>query len=152
MPVDPYHIVLAEDHVMVREGIKKILSERADLKVVGEAEDGIDLLNLLHLMPEPPHLVIVDISMPRLSGIEATRAIKTLYPDVRVMTLTIHKEVEYFHEALSAGADGYLLKGESEELFLAIDSLRIGKTYFSSTLSKEVTADWVQKCSRNGKN
>ena len=101
-----YHIVLAEDHLMVREGIKKILSERADLKVVGEAGDGIELLNLLNLMVQRPHLVIADASMPHLSGIEVIRTIKASFPGVKVMILTMHKEKEYFRQALTEGAGG----------------------------------------------
>jgi DNA-binding NarL/FixJ family response regulator len=137
--VTPYYIVLAEDHLMVREGIKKILSERADLKVVGEAGNGIELLNLLSLMEQRPHLIIADASMPHLSGIEVIRTIKASFPDVKVMILTMHKEKEYFCQAITEGAEGYLLKDEaSTELFSAIESLREGKTYVSPALSKEV--------------
>ena len=147
-----YHIVLAEDHLMVREGIKKILSERADLKVVGEAGDGIELLNLLNLMVQRPHLVIADASMPHLSGIEVIRTIKASFPGVKVMILTMHKEKEYFCQALTEGAEGYLLKDDAPtELFSAIETLREGKTYVSPSLSKEVTMDWIEENFRNGK-
>jgi DNA-binding NarL/FixJ family response regulator len=147
-----YHIVLAEDHLMVREGIKKILSERADLKVAGEAGDGIGLLNFLNLMEQLPQMVIIDDSLPHLSGIEVTRTIKACFPGIKIMILTMHNEKEYFRRALSAGAEGYILKDDIPvELFSAIETLREGKTYVSPALSKEATTEWIEECLRNEK-
>ncbi|OGP67200.1 MAG: hypothetical protein A2169_04110 [Deltaproteobacteria bacterium RBG_13_47_9] len=131
---DPYRIVLADDHVILRQGLKMILEQRHDLRVIGEAGDGLDLLALLDTAT--PHMVILDISMPKLRGIEATRRIKRIYPQVKVLILTMHKSQEYLDHALNAGADGYLLKEDSNtELFSAIERIRQGEAYISSLLS-----------------
>ena len=139
----PYSIVLADDHVMIRQGLKKILSEIAALEVIGEAGNGLELLNLLNKLT--PHLVILDISMPNLRGIEAIREIKGIHPDTKVLILTMHKDKEYLHQAISAGAEGYLLKEDADmELFSAIEKIRQGKIYVSPNLSEELTDDWAQ--------
>ena len=97
----PYRIVLADDHVLVRQGLRRILEEMADLEVIGEANDGLDLLNLLSHVT--PHMVILDIFMPNLRGIEAIHEIKKIHPEVKVLILTMHKDKEYLYLALSAG-------------------------------------------------
>jgi DNA-binding NarL/FixJ family response regulator len=139
----PYRIVLADDHVLVRQGLRRILGEMADLEVVGEASDGLELLNLLtHLTP---HMVILDIFMPNLRGIEAIHEIKMIHPDVKVLILTMSKDKEYLYLALSAGAKGYLLKEDADkELFSAIEKVRQDKTYISPYFSEEVVDDLVQ--------
>ncbi len=104
--------------------------------MVGEAADGLELLNLLKMSKLTPHMAIVDITMPNLGGIEATRRIKMTYPDVKVLILTIHKDEEYLHQAFSAGAEGYLLKEDANtELFPAIETIRQGGIYVSPLLS-----------------
>jgi DNA-binding NarL/FixJ family response regulator len=139
----PYTIVLADDHVLVRQGFKRILDGVGDLKVVGEANDGLELFNVLnHVIPD---MVILDIFMPNLRGIEAAHEIKRIHPDVKVLILTMHREKEYLYLALSAGAKGYLLKGDADkELFSAIEKVRQGKTYISPHFSEEVVDDLVQ--------
>ena len=128
-----YEILLVDDHILVRQGIRRILEENADLRVVGELQDGLELLAALKLMQ--PHLVILDVSMPQLGGIEATRVIKTRYPDIKVLILTLHNRREYVDQASLAGADGYLLKDEMDkELLSAIEVLRQGSTYMSPLL------------------
>lgn len=145
-----YHIVLADDHIILRQGIKRIIGEVTDLEVVGEASDGLQLLNLLKKLT--PHMVILDISMPNLRGIEATREIKMICPDVKVLILTMHKNKEYLYHAISAGAEGYLLKEDADtELFSAIKTIRQGEIYISPLLSEELTDDLVQMCRGNGK-
>ena len=139
----PYRIMLADDHVLVRQGLRRILEGRADLEVVGEANDGLELLNLLNQLT--PHMVILDIFMPNLRGIEAIHEIKKIDPDVKVLILTMHKDKEYLYLALSAGAKGYLLKEDADkELFSAIEKVREGKTYISPYFSEEVVDDLVQ--------
>ena len=139
----PYRIVLADDHVLVRQGLRRILEERGDLEVVGEAKDGLELLDLLNRVT--PHLVILDIFMPNLRGIEAIHEIKKIDPDVKVLILTMHKDKEYLYLALSAGAKGYLLKEDADkELFSAIEKVRQGKTYISPYFSEEIVNDLVQ--------
>ena len=147
--MSPYRIVLADDHVMFRQGIKNILERAEDLKVVGEAGDGLELLELLKKTTQD--MVILDISMPKLRGLEATREIKVISPRVKVLILTMHKNKEYVYYAISAGAEGYLLKEDADmELFAAIEKIRQGGHYISPLLSGELTHELIQT-SRNGK-
>lgn len=133
----PYHIILADDHVILRQGLRKILEEKPGVEVIGEADDGIQLLNLLRLSKLQPHLLILDISMPNLSGIEAARQIKMIYPAIKILILSMHKEKEYVQQAFSAGAEGYLLKEDAgAELFSAINMIRKGGLYVSPLLNK----------------
>ena len=141
--MSPYRIALADDHVLVRQGFKRILEGVGDLEVIGEANDGIELLNLLSKVT--PHMVILDIFMPNLRGIEAIHEIKKIHPDVKVLILTMHKDKEYLYLSLSAGAKGYLLKEDADkELFSAIEKVRQGKTYISPYFTEEVIDDLVQ--------
>jgi len=138
-----YNIVLADDHALIREGLKKIVEGKADYKVIGEARDGLELLSLLKKLT--PHLIILDISMPNLRGLEAIREIKTVHPAAKILVLTMHREQEYLFQAISAGANGYLLKEDSNgELIWAIEVIRQGKISLSSALSKELPEDWLQ--------
>jgi len=138
-----YRIVLAEDHILVREGIKKIIEDFADLQVVGEVSDGLQLLEFLQGLPV--NMVILDISMPNLSGIEATREIKHNFSEVKVLILTMHKKKEYLNDALAAGADGYLLKEDAaKELLSAIKKTRQGEIYVSPLLSTELATLYAQ--------
>jgi len=140
-----YRIVLADDHALFRQGLKGILEGAADLEVVGEAGDGLKLLNLLNANQLDPHLVILDISMPNLRGIEAIREIKTIHPNVKILIVTMHKDKEYLLQSLAAGADGYFLKKDADtELFAAIEKIRNGKNYVSPHLSEELANDWEQ--------
>jgi len=130
----PYEIMLVDDHPLVRQGIKTIIAEKSELTVVGEVEDGWELLDCLN--HRTPQLVILDISLPYLGGIEATRLIKSSHPEIKVLILTLHNRREYVAQARSAGAEGYLLKDEVEkELLLAIEALRQGGTYLSPLLA-----------------
>jgi len=138
-----YRIVLAEDHALVRAGIKKIVEDFADLQVVGEAGDGLELLELLKTLSAD--LVILDISMPKMPGIEVAKEIKRSYPRVKVLILTMHRMKEYLNDAIAAGVDGYLLKEDlAKELGSAISKIRQGMTYISTLLSNEVTSLFVQ--------
>jgi len=136
--------------VLVRQGLKRILDGARDLEVIGEAADGLELLDLLnHLNPD---MVILDVSMPRLRGIEAIHEIKTMRPGVSILMLTMHKDKEYLYLALSAGAKGYLLKEDADrDLFFAIEKIRQGKTYVSPNLSEELLDDLVQIGKGEGK-
>ncbi len=133
--MESYRIILADDHVLIRQGLGRIVKGVADLDVIGEAGDGNELLSLL--AASSPHMVVLDMSMPNLRGIEALPLIKRKYPDVKILVLTMHKE--YLHQALAAGADGYLLKEDADrDLFSAIESIRQGKIYVSPRLAGEV--------------
>jgi DNA-binding NarL/FixJ family response regulator len=138
-----YRIILAEDHVLVRQGIGKIIEDIGDLKVVGEVRDGLQLLKLLRELPV--EMVILDISIPGLSGIEATKEVKKGFPGVKVLILTMHKKREYLNDAIAAGADGYLLKEDAaRELISAIDTIRHGGFYISPLLANEMANLYVQ--------
>jgi len=135
--------VLADDHKMFRLGVKKIIDETEDLEVVGEVGDGLQLLRLLK--KSTPQMVILDISMPNLRGIEAAREVKIINPDIKILILTMHKNKEYLYHCLSAGAEGYLLKEDTDtELFSAIETIRQGGIYVSPFLSMDVAVDLAQ--------
>lgn len=146
----PYSIVLADDHALVRQGLRRILEDADDLEVVGEANDGLELLQLLtHVTPQ---MVILDIFMPNLRGIEAITEIKMMNPEVKILILTMHRDKEYLYLALSAGAKGYLLKEDApKELFSAIAKVRQDKTYISPYFSDKVVDDLVQIGKRDAK-
>jgi DNA-binding NarL/FixJ family response regulator len=147
--VNAYGIVLADDHVMIRNGIKKIIEESDDMKVIAETGDGLELLNLLKNIN--PHMIILDISMPNLRGIEATHEIKMVYREIKILILTMHKKKEYLYHSLSAGADGYLLKEDTgKELLTAITKIRRGGIYLSPILSEELTDELIEFY-RNGR-
>ena len=136
-----YRIVLADDHVLFRKGLRKILEEAPDLEVVGEANDGLELLNLLKTLT--PDLIILDISMPNLRGIEAIYEVKKMNPDTKILILTMHKDKEYLYQTISAGADGFFLKKDADaELFSAIARIREMKMYVSPSFAEDFGRDW----------
>jgi len=138
-----YSIVLADDHALVRQGLRRMLEGTDDLEVVGEANDGLELLQLLTQVT--PQLVILDIFMPNLRGIEAITEIKTMHPEIKILILTMHRDKEYLYLALSACAKGYLLKEDApKELFTAIAKVREDKTYISPYFSDKVVDDLIQ--------
>jgi DNA-binding NarL/FixJ family response regulator len=134
--VKPYGIVLADDHVLFRSGVRKILEERG-YEVIGEANDGVELLNLVK--EKPPDLVILDISMPKMRGIDAAKEIKAANRGIKVLILTMHRDKDYLYHSIASGADGYLLKSDADfELFSAMEALRRGKTYISPRLTEDM--------------
>ncbi len=140
--MNPCRIIIADDHGLFRQGMKSVLAARADIEVIGEAGDGLQLLDLLSR--SLPDVILLDISMPNLRGIEAIHEIKKAYPHVKVLILTMHKDKQYLEESISAGARGYLLKEDADtELFSAIDKIRRGRIYVSPNLLEELTDDWV---------
>jgi DNA-binding NarL/FixJ family response regulator len=146
-PTD-YTIILADDHAMMREGVRNIIEAVPGLKVIGEAGDGHLLLQMIKR--SIPDMVILDISMPGLRGIEAAREIKARYPDIRILMLSMHKSEEFLAMALEAGAGGYLLKEDTgDELLQAIDQLRSGRTFLSATLARNLSTDIIAICRGN---
>ena len=138
-----YHVVVADDHALFRQGLKSLLDGVANLAVVGEAGDGLDLLKFLKSTNQAPHLVILDISMPNLRGIEAIHEIRVIHPEVKILIVTMHKDKEYLYQALAAGADGYFLKKDADtELFAAIEKIRKGHIYVSPHLSEKLEDGW----------
>jgi DNA-binding NarL/FixJ family response regulator len=135
--VSPYTVVLADDHAMFREGIRKIIERIEDVFVSGEVNDGLELLELLKT--SSPDLVILDISMPNLRGLEAIREIKKLYPRVKVLVLTMHRKKEFIRLALADGADGFLLKEDpGGELVRGVQAVRKGEKYLSPLLTSDL--------------
>jgi DNA-binding NarL/FixJ family response regulator len=148
--VDSYRVMVADDHVLFRQGMKKLIETMPGIEVIGEASDGLELLNLLGKLS--PDMVLVDISMPNLRGIEAAREIKALYPHTKVLILTMHKSKQYLYHAISAGAHGYLLKEDSDiELLAAIETIRGGGIYVPQSLSRELTKDMLRWRLESGK-
>ncbi len=138
-----YRILLADDHALFRKGLKKILEEAEDLEVIGEASDGLDLLNLLK--KQVPDLIILDISMPNDRGIEAIYEVKRMCPHTKILIVTMHKDKEYLFQAISAGVDGYFLKKDADaELFSAIERIRHLKMYVSPSLADESIMNWEE--------
>ena len=137
-----YRIILADDHVLIRHGIKNMIQTQGEYKVVGEAEDGEQLLMVLRKVTSD--LVIMDITMPKLGGIEVTQKIKQRYPRTKILILTMHKSKEHFSLAMSAGADGYLVKDDSDsELLKAIATVLEGETYLSPFFAEGFTEDVI---------
>jgi len=137
----PYRIVLADDHVLFRQGLSRIIEEAVDLEVIGEAGDGAELLRLLNVLKALiPHLVILDMSMPNLHGIEIIHKIRNNHPEIKILVLSMHKE--YLHQALLAGANGYMLKEDADkELFSAIENIQQGRIHISPRLTRELSRD-----------
>jgi two-component system response regulator NreC len=137
-------VLLAEDHTIVRKGLRSILDAEDSIEVVGEAEDGRAAVEAVeHLRPD---VVLMDISMPGLNGLEATRQIKHRAPHIRVLVLTMHTNEKYILQILQAGASGYLVKQAAvEELISAIQAVHRGDAFLSPSISKKVVQRYVQQ-------
>lgn len=134
----PYRILLAEDHTLFRELIKKSLELIPDINVVGEVGDGLQLLDSVKILK--PHMVILDIGMPGLSGIEAAKIIKHKYPKIKVLLLTMFKSEDHLKHALNANVDGYLLKENAfKDLVTAINMIREGDKYISTIMLQKIS-------------
>lgn len=141
----PYRIIIADDHAMMRDGIKTLIQATPNLKVIGEAGDGFELLKVLK--KKVPDLIILDVAMPGLRGLEAAHEIRAQYPEVAVLFLSMHKNREYLSMAIATGAKGYLLKENTgAELLVAIDQIRNGRTYLSPFLAQEFSIDLIDIC------
>lgn len=138
-----YRICLAEDHAIVRDGLRVLLSMEPEFEVVAEVEDGLKVLSCIKQCS--PDLLIIDISMPKISGLEVIPEIKKRYPDLKILVLSVHCAEEYVHAALHGGANGYLLKDSNRiELVLAIRSVLIGRTFISPGIAAIVTKGYLE--------
>ncbi len=142
-------VLLVDDHVVVRQGLKALLADEPDIEVIGEASNGREALDRL---PElGPDVVLMDISMPGLNGIEATRQIQQRYPDVKVVVLSMHANEEYVFQVLQAGASGYVLKqSDSMEVLTAIRAAVAGGSFLSPPISRTVIEDYVRRAEARG--
>lgn len=140
-------ILLADDHKITRQGLRSLLEKQDDMEVVAEAEEGRTAVRLAREFS--PHIVIMDVSMPDLNGVEATRQIVERTPDVKVIALSMHSDSLFVTEMLKSGASGYLLKDCAfEELTLAIRAVVDGKTYLSPSISGVVVDDYLHRLSK----
>jgi len=140
--VKPIRVLLADDHQTVRDGLRMIVNAEPDMEVIGEAADGHEVLERAKVLK--PDVIIMDISMPGLNGLNATRKLKEVRPEIEIIALSRHNESGYVHELLKAGASGYVLKqSSSEELIRAIRAVVLQKGY----LDPAITTDVVKKYS-----
>lgn len=136
--------VLADDHTLVRAGLRTLLESTSNLDVVGEADDGLAVLALVEQLQ--PDFVLMDIAMPNLNGLEATACLLKAWPATRVLILSMHQNEEYVRQALRHGAIGYLLKDAAPiELDLAIKAICRGETWLSPAVTRGVLVDYVQR-------
>ena len=136
-------IVLAEDHTILREGLRALLTADPNFEIIGEAADGRAAVRFVE--KQIPDLILMDLSMPRMTGMDAIREIKKRYPQTKIIALTVHKTEEYLRTTLQAGADGYVLKDATHgELMMAIQSVLKGKTYLSPGVSGRVIEGYLE--------
>ena len=136
-------IVIAEDQKILREGLISILNSDDEFAIVGEAEDGLETIRCIER--NKPDLLLLDLGMPRMSGISALKEIKNRYPGVKILVLTIHESEEFILEAFRSGADGYCLKDASySELLLAVRDVLSGRLYLSPVISEKVLEGYLE--------
>lgn len=142
-------ILLADDHKLIRGGLRLLIEQQADLTVVGEANDGREAVSLANSLK--PDVAVLDIGMANLNGIEAAVQIAQAHPEVAVVMLSMHSDESYVLRALKAGAKGYLLKDSAEsDLIRAVHAVAEGKSFFSPAVSKVLLDDYVRKLKRSG--
>jgi len=140
---EKHRIVITEDHTILREGLRALLASDPNLDVVGEAKDGQEAIRVAEKLK--PHLILMDLSMPRMNGLDAIREIKKNSPETKILILTVHKTDEYIQAALEAGANGYVLKDSSHtELSLAIRNVLEGKYFISPEISGKIIGGYLQ--------
>ncbi|NLJ55477.1 MAG: response regulator transcription factor [Firmicutes bacterium] len=136
-------VLLADDHAIVRQGLRSLIESGGTAKVVGEADDGREAVLLAEKMA--PDVIIMDIAMPRLNGLEAVRQVKERFPEIKVIILSMYVEDVYVYQALKAGANGYVLKSAAfEELKLAFDAIKRGEIYLSATVSQVLVREFLK--------
>jgi len=148
-PVNKLRVILADDHEMVREGLKLLINRQSDMETVGEADNGRAAIALAQELK--PDVVVMDISMPELNGLKATQQLKKLCPEIKVLTLTRHGDDAYLRQLLNAGVSGYLLKkSAADELVRAIRSIVAGDTYLDPVVTNRVVSKAYGKPVRRG--
>jgi two-component system response regulator NreC len=140
--VDRIRVLIADDHTIVRSGVRLLLEAETDIEVVGEAVDGQEALRLVESLQ--PDVVLMDITMPVMDGLEATRRIKEQFPQIQVLVLTMHRSDEYFFELIKTGASGYILKGaKTSELLEAVRVVRRGEVFLYPTMAQKLVQGYL---------
>ena len=140
---DTIKVILADDHRIFRKGLKSLLSEKKNIEVLAEADNGDEALEAAKKYK--PEIVVMDIAMPKMDGIEATRQIRERFPDTEVVVLSMHAKKAYIDQVLKAGAKGYVLKDSDEEnLLSAIDTVHNGGYYLDSPIADQVLSDYFR--------
>ncbi|HKB88015.1 MAG TPA: response regulator transcription factor [Ignavibacteriaceae bacterium] len=143
----PIKVILADDHKLVRAGIKFLLEDSHEVNVIGEASNGREAIELTGKLK--PDMVFLDIAMPELNGLEAAERIKKEYPAVEIIILSMYVDEEYVIQALNAGASGYLLKDSApDELRIALDTVVQGKVYISPAIPREMIDEYTERLKR----
>jgi DNA-binding NarL/FixJ family response regulator len=146
MPLGPIRILIADDHTLVRESLVGLLQAEGDVQVVAQAADGVETVE--KAIATRPDIVVADLSMPRLNGIEVVRRLKEALPNTRVLVLTMHQEDEYVLQAVRAGASGYLVKDSAAaELLAAVRNLQAGRGHFGPQAAR-ILAEQLQNPDR----
>ena len=141
---DPIRVLIADDHTVVRSGVRLLLEIEPDIVVVGEARDGHEAVTLTETLQ--PDVVLMDIAMPEMDGMVATRQIKAAWPQVNILGLTMHRSDEYFFEMLKAGASGYVLKGaDTRDLINAIRIVHQGEVFLYPTMAQRLVQDYLRR-------
>ena len=137
-------VLLADDHTIVRKGLCSLLEDEEGIEIIGEAEDGREAINLAEKLH--PDIIVMDIAMPGLNGLEATRQLKKLYPEIKILILSMYANEEYVFQTLKAGAEGYLVKRVAPlELISAIKAVHQGNSFLSPTISRTVIDEYIRR-------
>src|SRR3954453_1952926 len=140
-------ILLVDDHAMLRDGVRMVLEAHPGFEVVGTADNGVEAVELAHSLR--PDIAVLDVAMPELNGLDATREIRACCPDTEIVILSMHEGEDYLREALRAGAAGYVLKrAAAKELVGAIQAVQRGESYLDPALTRTLISDYVKKVDR----
>lgn len=143
-------VLLAEDHTIVRKGIRSLLDDQPNIEVIGEAEDGREAIEKVEQLF--PDIILMDNTMPNLNGLEATRQIKKRFPEIKILILTMHTNEEYILQFLRAGASGYLVKQTApNELVSAIEAVYRGDSFLSPSISRTIIDEFIRQAESTGK-
>jgi two-component system response regulator NreC len=146
---DHIRVLVADDHTIVRSGVRLLLESEPDIEVVGEALDGHEAIDLAGSLR--PDVILMDIAMPGMDGLEATRRIKARWPEIDVLVLTMHRTDDYFFEMLKAGASGYVLKGaQTDELIHALRVVSRGEVFLYPTMASKLVEDYLNREESDG--